>query len=142
MNAAYIPAISALAGSGIGALASFATTWLTQRHQDLTERLSKEASRRERMFGEYIDEASKAYIDALAHDHLDDPAKLVSLYAIMNKLRLFAMPETIAAAEAVLDRIVEIYDEPTAKPKQSAEERRAEDLLRNFTGVCRAELNR
>src|SRR6266851_6401938 len=31
MNNAYLSAIAALAGSAIGALASFATTWLTQR---------------------------------------------------------------------------------------------------------------
>jgi hypothetical protein len=32
MNGAYISALAALAGSGIGALASVGTTWLTQRH--------------------------------------------------------------------------------------------------------------
>jgi len=34
MNNAYIPAVAALAGSAIGALASFATTWLTQHAQE------------------------------------------------------------------------------------------------------------
>ncbi|MFA1622851.1 hypothetical protein ACDY96_08480 [Rhizobium mongolense] len=30
----------------------------------------------------------------------------------MNKLRFFAMPETLTAAEGVLTRIVETYDAP------------------------------
>ena len=45
---ATISAFSALAGSAIGALASLATTWLTQQHQDHRQRLEQEASRRER----------------------------------------------------------------------------------------------
>ena len=38
MNPATLSALSALAGSAIGALASVATTWLTQHQQDQTQR--------------------------------------------------------------------------------------------------------
>ena len=51
MNPATISALSALAGSAIGALASVATTWLTHRHQGHMQRLMQEGSRRERVFG-------------------------------------------------------------------------------------------
>ena len=61
MNAASISAIAALCGSMIGALASSATTWLTQHHQD-------ERRRRERMVVEFIDLSSKAFVDALLPD--------------------------------------------------------------------------
>ena len=47
MNSAYISAISALCGSAIGALASLATTWLTQCHQDETRQRAQETARRE-----------------------------------------------------------------------------------------------
>ncbi len=67
MNAAYLSALSALAGSAIGALASLATTWLTQSYQDRTQRAAQEASRRERLFGEFIDQASKLFGEALIH---------------------------------------------------------------------------
>ncbi|WP_342237472.1 hypothetical protein [Inquilinus sp. OTU3971] len=140
MDTAYISALSALAGSAIGATASFATTWLTQRHQDHADRLSKEASRRERLFGEFIEQASKVYGDALLQDHLDDPAKLVPLYATLNKLRLFATPRTIGAAEAVLDRLVETYGLPPDELKEPAWDKGAHDILRDFTQSCRAEL--
>ena len=74
--------------------------------------MSKDPSRRERLFGEFIEQASKVFGDALLQDHLDDPAKLVPLYATLNKLRLIATPRTIGAAEAVLDRLVETYGLP------------------------------
>ncbi|WP_455873017.1 hypothetical protein [Rhizobium yanglingense] len=58
----------------MGAVSSLATTWLTQ-HDDFADRRSRKASRRERLFAEYIDEASQAYGDTLVHDGLNDPAK-------------------------------------------------------------------
>ena len=42
MSSAYISAIAALAGSGIGAVASLATTWLTQ-HAQARAALNQEA---------------------------------------------------------------------------------------------------
>src|SRR5689334_14892384 len=101
MNAAYLSALSALAGSSIGALASLATTWLTHRYQDRNQRAAQEASRRERLFGEFIDSASELFAEALTHS-LDDPGRLVPLYAILSKLRLFASKATIESADAVL----------------------------------------
>ena len=95
MEAAYISAFAALAGSAIGASASFATTWLTQHAQQHATRLEQEMSRRERLYGEFIDEASRLLADALTH-HLHEPSKMVPLYAIMGKLRLFAPAHVVA----------------------------------------------
>jgi hypothetical protein len=58
MNVAYMSAFSALAGSGIGGVASFATTWLTQYSQDRAQRRVQSVGRRERLYGDFIDEAS------------------------------------------------------------------------------------
>ena len=140
MNPATLSAVSALAGSAIGALASVATTWLTQHHQDQTQRRNQEASRRERLFGEFIDQASKTYADGMIQEQLDDPVKLVPMYATINKLRLFAKPDTIMAAEAVLDGIVETYAAPPSglKPHNSSDA--ARDILREFADACREEL--
>ncbi len=67
MEAAYILAFAALAGSAIGAFASFATTWLPQHAQERPTRLAQEMSPRERLYGEFIDEASRLLADALTH---------------------------------------------------------------------------
>ncbi|TPK65635.1 hypothetical protein FJ546_10050 [Mesorhizobium sp. B2-4-19] len=141
MDPGTISALSALAGSFIGALASVGTTWLTQNHQDLVERMKQEGAHRERIFGEFIDQASKTYADGVVREGLDDPAKLVPMYATINKLRLFATPDTIAAAEAVLEGIVETYESPSPAP-QARRQLAAHDILRTFADSCRAELAR
>jgi hypothetical protein len=141
MDAASLSALSALAGSAVGALASLGTTWLTQRYQDRSQRLAQERARRERLFGEFIEQASQVFADALSHTPLEDPARLVPLYATIGKLRLFASERTIAAADAVMARIIETYYLPnmdfTARPNPQDVDY---DILRDFTEACRAEL--
>jgi hypothetical protein len=58
MDGALLGALSALGGSSIGALASVGTTWLTQHYQGRMQQQSQESARRERMFGEFITQAS------------------------------------------------------------------------------------
>ena len=140
MDPATISAMSALAGSGIGALASVTTTWLTQHFQVRSQRLNQEGSRRERLFGDFVDQASETYADGLIRDHLDGPVKLVPLYATINKLRLFASPDTLRAAEAVLQGIVETYEAPPSTLHQKNSNVAAHDILRAFTESCRGEL--
>jgi hypothetical protein len=135
-----ISAFSALAGSAIGAMASVATTWLTQRHQDHSNRLTQKGSHRERLFSEFIDQASSTYADGIVQERLDDPAKLVPMYATINKLRLFATPSTISAAEAVLERIVETYEAPLTALDAPNARIAAHDVLRTFAESCRTEL--
>ena len=134
MDAAYLSALSALSGSAIGASASLTTTWLTQRYQERSQRLAQERARRERIFGEFIDQASQLYANALSHTPLEDPARFVPLYATIGKLRLFASAHTIAAADAVMERIVETYHLPnidlTARPRPQVSDF---DILRAFT---------
>ena len=141
MEAAYLSALSALSGSAIGALASLTTTWLTQRYQDRSQRMAQEMARRERLFGEFIDQASKLFADALSHTPLEDPARLVPLYATIGKLQLFASERTIAAADAVMAHIIETYYLPnldlTARPSPKDGNL---DILRDFIKACRAEL--
>ena len=141
MDPATISAFSALAGSAIGALASVATTWLTQHHQDHMQRHSQEASHRELLFSEFIDQASKTYADGIVQERLDDPAKLVPVYATINKLRLFATQGTIEAARSVLERIVETYESPPPVLEARTARMAAHDILRAFADSCRAELS-
>ena len=140
MDPATITAVSALAGSAIGALASVATSWLTQHRQNRMQRLEQEASRRERLFGEFIDQASRAYADGVVQERLDDPAKLVPMYAAMSKLRLFATPGTIGTAEAALEHVVATYETTSSALAARSSRVAAHDILRAFAEACRAEL--
>jgi hypothetical protein len=139
MNIAYLSALSALCGSALGALGTIVTTWLTQRYQDRATRRASESHRREQLFGEFIDLASKLLGDALTHS-LDDPAKLVPLYATLGKLRLFASKETIKSAKSVLERIVVIYDMTNKDFRAVPVEANGLDILDAFTQICRTEL--
>ncbi|OCC06383.1 hypothetical protein BA190_03910 [Labrys sp. WJW] len=142
MDGAYLSALAALAGSSIGAFASFATTWLNQSYQQRVQRLSNEMSRRERIFGEFIDEASRVYGDAMEND-LTDTAKLVKLYSIKNRMKLFSGDEVIARAEEVLQIIVQRYSsEKVDFSHFDAKKLRESDLLYGFTEACRKEIVR
>ena len=142
MDGAYLSALVALAGSSIGAFASFATTWLNQSYQQRVQRRSNEMSRRERIFGEFIDEASKVYGDAM-ENNLTDSGKLVKLYSIKNRMKLFSGDEVIARADEVLQTIVNRYSlEKVDFSHLDAKKLPEYDLLYGFTEACRKEIIR
>ena len=141
MDSATLSALSALGGSAIGALASFGSTWLTQHHQRRIQLQTMESARRERLFGEFIVQASAIYVDALTHDR-PDPLKLVSLYAVKAQLGLFASQPTIDRAEEVMQLIAETYYEPN-RDFSSREALRIGkgDFLQAFTQASRRDLS-
>src|SRR6516165_8311461 len=108
LDTAYISAFSALAGAIIGGLASFGSSWLTQRTQLLFARREAIKARREALYAEFVDEAARLYGDALGHQK-DDPADLVKLFALLGRIRLASPRPVITAAERTFDTIVETY---------------------------------
>ncbi|MBV8457500.1 MAG: hypothetical protein JO122_12890 [Acetobacteraceae bacterium] len=139
MNPATLSALSALLGSAVGALASLATTWLTQHYQDRIQRRAQEMARRERLFGDFIVQAAKLYADALTHDHLSDPSVLVPVYALKAQLGLFASKATTDRADEVLQLIIDTYYRPTSN--FHSQDAGNYDILQAFTRACRAELD-
>ena len=142
MDAGYISAISALVGSAIGALASLATTWLTQQSQTRAMQRVQDRARREALYSEFIREASRLFADAMTHE-LDDPAKLVELYAIGSRIRLFGEPQTLEEAERVISQIGTTYFAPNKDLRLLADLAKGNelDLLFAFSNACRAELD-
>ena len=88
MEAAYISALAALAGSAIGGLTTFATSWTTQQAQARAQRVANEKEKREALFGKFLDEAAKLYADALQNKREDAPAVMIGIYALTNRIRL------------------------------------------------------
>ena len=142
MDSGYISAISALAGSAIGALASLGTTWMTQNSQTRVTQRLQDRARREALYSEFIREASKLFADAITHE-LDDPAKLVELYAIANRMRLFGEPQTLEEAERVITQIGSTYFAPIKEVRSLANMAKGDefDLLLAFSNACRKELD-
>lgn len=134
--------VSALAGSGVGAIAGTATTWITMKSRERAQSLRRTISRKEALYSAFIDEAALLFTDALTHN-LDDPSKLVRFYSVVSKLRLVASPQVISLAEEVMRRIVEQYDRPNGAfhlPTKE-EEARDIDILRRFSEACRLDLD-
>jgi len=138
MGAATLSALSALAGAVVGALGGIITTWLTNFAQERARRMEHAISHRENLYGEFIEEASRIFSDALGHK-LEDVSKLVKLYALLSKLRLFAPADVLFAADAVLERLIQTYEMPDADIRVliRTEAVRNLDVLRTFSEVCR-----
>jgi hypothetical protein len=140
VDSAYISALAALAGSSIGAFATFATTWLNQSYQNRIQRHLNERSRREKLFGDFINEAAIAYTDSMVNN-LENPSNLVNLYAIKSRLSLFSSDEILIEADKVLQVIIDRYFQKNVTyseidPKATGQF----DLLRDFTRSCRKEM--
>ena len=111
MNPAYLSALAALAGSAIGGLTSFASAWLTQRRQDRATRFSQEKTRRQELYRQFINEASKLYADALAHNEAEISA-LVSVYALLSRMPVLSSSAVVEKAKMMLQMIVDTYFRP------------------------------
>jgi hypothetical protein len=141
MEAAYISAIAALAGTAIGGLASFATSWVTQQAQSRAQRIAAEKYARAALFGRFLDEAAKLYADAL-QNRRDDMSGLIGIYALASRIRLTSSARVVEAADTVVRIIVDTYLAPNitlAEMRANWIDRHV-DPLRDFAEACRTEL--
>jgi hypothetical protein len=141
MDAAHVSAFAALAGTAIGGLASFATSWTTQQAQTRAQRLAAEREGRAALFGRFLDEAAKLYTDAL-QNRPDDSTGLIGIYALTNRIRLVSSPAVVGAADTVVRIIVDEYLAPniTMKEMRANWIDRHVDPLRDFSEASRQEL--
>lgn len=128
MDIAYISALSALAGSVVGGLTSGLTTWLNQRYQTEAGQIAQALQQRQELYADFILAASKAYADALA---TSEPKvhELISLYAMISRMRVLSSPTIIACAERVLLETTGAYFQPNRTVSELRE------LIRSGTGV-------
>src|SRR5947207_2677562 len=108
MDATVVTGLAAAAGSLVGATASIATTWITQRTQTTRANLEWQLHERESLYTEFISEASRLSVDAMLHS-LERPDQLVALYGLLSRIRLIASDEVLREAEDCIRRIVELY---------------------------------
>jgi hypothetical protein len=142
MDHSLISALAALAGAGIVAVVSFLKSWLVHQGEVRAQWVTQQALRRQDLYKEFIEEASKCYIDALQH-HEPNITLLVTLYAKMSRMRVVASPKVLATAEDALKRIIETYSETdvtfTDVSLRTIVQNRSFDLLHDFSEACRAE---
>jgi len=141
MNPSIISALSALAGAAIGGLTSVVMSWLTQIIQARAQQSAHDKSLREDLYKEFIDEASKSYIDALQNNNAS-ASSLVGLYAKISRMRVLSSATVVERADQIVRKIVDTYLAPNVSFPELRELmiNGKLDALRDFSEACRAEL--
>ena len=144
MDTALITAMAAGTGSLLGAAASIATTWISQRTQSARAHLEWKLRERESLYKEFITEASRLTIDALTHS-MDRPDQIMTLYAILSRIRLMSEEEVVRQGEVCCRGIIELYGRPNLTTDQlraavAAKQVDKLDPLKAFSNACRNEL--
>jgi hypothetical protein len=141
VDPAYISAFSALMGAAIGGLASFSTSWLTQRTQLTHAHREAERARVEALYGEFINEATRLLGDALSHqkDELND---MVKLYGLIGRMRLVSSMPVVIAAERVAQTVAETYLGPNRDLRELLDLVRSGgmNVVVEFSEACRSDL--
>jgi gas vesicle protein len=83
IDPAYISAFAALVGTFVGGITSIATSWLGQQRQSKEQRRAREKTELQALYKQFIQEASKLYLDALEHNKTEI-SKLVDAYENEN----------------------------------------------------------
>jgi hypothetical protein len=127
MDIAYLSTLSALAGSVVGGLTSGVATWLSQRAQARERQLAREMARP----GEAI------------VSNEPNVQEFVALYAMISRMRVQSMPQTIACAEKIMRATIDTHFAPgktIGELHELAQSGSGIDLLRDFSEVAREEL--
>ncbi len=142
MDAAYISAVSALAGSVIGGLTTGFTTLLNQRSQARAGMVAHELSRREDLVKDFIVAASTIYGDAIVNSEPKMP-EIVDLYAMVSRMRVLNMPKSVARADDVMRSILDTYFSPNrtmADLREIVRTGGGVDPLKDFSEAAREEI--
>ena len=144
MDSTLVTATAAGLGSLVGAAASIATTWITQRTQSVRAHAEWQHRERETLFKEFITEASRLAIDALMHS-MEGPDSIMKLYGVLSCIRLVSGEEVVGQGEACCRRIIEQYGRPNLTADQvravvAADRVDELDPLEAFSSACRNEL--
>jgi hypothetical protein len=140
LQTASITAFAAIMGSLVGGLASFATTFFTQRYQARRDLLSRDVANREELYSQFIKEAANLYVDSLDRT-LENPASLIGMYSLVGHIRLIGTDKVLLAAEKIADSIVDSYSRPprTFEDLYKLMREGHIDPLKEFTEACREE---
>jgi hypothetical protein len=100
-------------------------------------------TRREELYKDFIEEASKLYVDSLMHE-TSDVSQLIRLYVMISRMRVLAATTIVQNADKVARMIVNNYLAPnkTFPELRDMVNSGALDPLRDFSEASRAELQR
>jgi hypothetical protein len=144
MDSSLISAGAALGGASIVGAMSFLGAWAAKQKEVRAQWLVQDKLRRQDLYKEFIQVASKCFVDALQHEK-PDVASLVAIYEKMSRMRVISSPQVLADAEQVLKRIIDALSEPpvtlTNDKVRELFETGSADVLRKFSESCRIEFD-
>jgi hypothetical protein len=134
--------LAALSGSVIGASTPVLSNFVLQRSVAQRELTNREIAQREELYSEFIRQGTSCYAKALSQS-LESIDEIVAMYALVNRIRLFASPSVLEAAEAFVKRLVATYGETnlTIEQIKSVALEQHADPLNDFAFKCRLELH-
>jgi hypothetical protein len=142
MDTTILSGMAGVLGSLVGGSATVATAWISQRTLNRRELIAAETSKREDLYGEFINECSARALDSFENT-LDKSERLLSIYALLNRIRLCASDAVLHEAQRALTSITEQYFSPNLSLEQIralVRDGAKADPLRGFAEACRAEL--
>jgi hypothetical protein len=142
IDTSVISALAAFTGTAVGGLTSVAANWISHRAQIRAQWQQHERNGRQVLYRDFIEEASKCYIDALQHHDADaNILGLVGLYAKLGRMRVVSSEQVVNYADRVTRQIMDTYLEPDRSFVELHDMAMigAIDLLREFSGSCREE---
>ena len=135
-----VTAMAAVAGTLLGGLSSFATSYFVQRRQGHAEHVLRDIERREDLYAQFNEAAAQLILDSLEHE-LDHPSKLIGIETLVGRIRLASSGQVLDAAEAVIAHVLETYQRPAVDPREAVRTSPGAviDPLVVFTKACRRE---
>src|SRR6202789_708241 len=105
MDSTLTSVLAALSGSVIGASTPVLSDFVLQRSMAQRELTNREIAQREELYSEFIRQGTACYAKALSQS-LENIDEIVAMYALVNRIRLFASRSVLDAAEAFVQRLV------------------------------------
>src|SRR5260370_31280166 len=115
MDSSIIAAFSAILGTTVGGLTTFATTFLNQQYAMRRDILAKDVANREQLYSEFLKEVGNLYFDSVNRtlDDTSQHASLITLYSLVGRIRMISSEVVLTSAEKVAEDIVESYKRPS-----------------------------
>ena len=115
--------------------------WAARRYApQLIARLNAERTRRDELYGKFMEEISNLFSHAATEEKVDF-AQLVGIYALRGRILLQSSDAVAKEADEAIRLMVDMYLAPNRSAANILADARVHDVMRPFAEACRAELS-
>lgn len=141
MDQQVVTPLYSLVGTLVVVSATVTVAWITQKTLHRRELVRDDIRMRQELYGEFLAECAKLLVDAFQHP-LERPETFVSVYGLINRIRLCATRPVLIEAERLVARITEQYFSENLSVQELRQLARSgeADALKAFGEACREEL--